>query len=90
MVLWSLEFALSLFFRYHYFTQPNPNPAAWYAHALPRWFHVFSCFMNHAVEAALPAMPTPATHAISKLLKARGIVSEVGEISSKIHCELPT
>eukprot|EP00933_Yihiella_yeosuensis_P039948 TRINITY_DN34136_c0_g1_i1.p1 TRINITY_DN34136_c0_g1~~TRINITY_DN34136_c0_g1_i1.p1 ORF type:complete len:608 (-),score=70.20 TRINITY_DN34136_c0_g1_i1:350-1993(-) len=41
---------------FHYSTQPCPNWAAWFMHALPRQVHVISCIINHIVESALPLL----------------------------------
>ena len=38
----------------HYFTQPLPVAASWYAHHLPEWFHRLSVFVMFAVELAAP------------------------------------
>ena len=39
---------------FHYETQPNPNPLAWYFHQLPVWFHSLEVLLNHAVELVAP------------------------------------
>jgi hypothetical protein len=39
---------------YHYETQPIPNPASWWLHAQPRWFHVAGVAFNHFVELIAP------------------------------------
>lgn len=39
---------------YHYWTQPIPNPLAWYAAQLPGWFQKFSCLGMFAVQLLLP------------------------------------
>ncbi len=39
---------------YHYQTQPLPNGLSWYAHHLPRWFHVAGCAVMFVIELALP------------------------------------
>jgi hypothetical protein len=41
---------------YHYETQPVPNPASWWLHAQPRWFHVGGVAFNHFVELAAPLL----------------------------------
>lgn len=38
----------------HYFTQPLPVAASWYAHHLPEWFHRLSVLVMFAVELAAP------------------------------------
>lgn len=38
----------------HYFTQPLPVAASWYAHHLPDWFHRLSVLVMFAVELAVP------------------------------------
>ena len=38
----------------HYFTQPLPVAASWYAHHLPDWFHRLSVLVMFAVELAAP------------------------------------
>lgn len=38
----------------HYFTQPLPVAASWYAHHLPEWFHRLSVLVMFAVELAVP------------------------------------
>ena len=35
---------------FHYWTQPLPNPIAWYANLLPLWFQKLSCFLMFVVE----------------------------------------
>lgn len=39
---------------YHYFTQPIPNPLAWWMHQLPRGFQEFSLWPMYFVELVLP------------------------------------
>eukprot|EP01063_Lacrimia_lanifica_P002442 TRINITY_DN11289_c0_g3_i1.p1 TRINITY_DN11289_c0_g3~~TRINITY_DN11289_c0_g3_i1.p1 ORF type:complete len:502 (+),score=153.18 TRINITY_DN11289_c0_g3_i1:197-1507(+) len=39
---------------YFYETAPNPNPASWYAHHMPEWWHRLEVLGNHVVELALP------------------------------------
>ena len=39
---------------FHYFTQPIPNPLAWWAHQLPTWFQKFSLVPMYAVELGFP------------------------------------
>lgn len=39
---------------YHYQTQPLPNGLSWFAHHLPRWFHVAGCAGMFVIELALP------------------------------------
>uniref|UniRef100_A0A0G4HCZ6 Lipase maturation factor n=1 Tax=Chromera velia CCMP2878 TaxID=1169474 RepID=A0A0G4HCZ6_9ALVE len=41
---------------YHYETQPNPNPLAWFFHNNLEQFHWFETFTNHIVEILLPAL----------------------------------
>jgi hypothetical protein len=40
--------------RYHYETQPMPNPLSWRAHHAPDWCHRLGVVVNHVVEVALP------------------------------------
>ena len=46
---WNLS-ALS----FHYQTQCLPSPVAWYAHALPLWFHQASAFFMFTIEIGAP------------------------------------
>jgi len=39
---------------YHYWTQPIPNPIAWYVNQLPDWFHQMSVAATFVVELAVP------------------------------------
>jgi predicted DCC family thiol-disulfide oxidoreductase YuxK len=39
---------------YHYWTQPIPNPIAWYVHQLPAWFHQFSVASMLFIELVVP------------------------------------
>ncbi len=39
---------------YHYLTQPLPAWTAWFAHQLPRWFHVGSCWIMLMIELVVP------------------------------------
>lgn len=39
---------------YHYETQPLPNGLSWFAHHLPRWFHVTGCWIMYFIELVLP------------------------------------
>jgi len=39
---------------YHYWTQPIPNPIAWYANLLPVWFQKLSCFLMFVIEIGAP------------------------------------
>ena len=39
---------------YHYFTQPLPTPAAWFAQQPPGWFHWFSTKATLFIELVLP------------------------------------
>lgn len=39
---------------YHYWTQPIPNPMAWYAAQLPDWFHRLSVAGTFVIELAVP------------------------------------
>jgi predicted DCC family thiol-disulfide oxidoreductase YuxK len=39
---------------YHYYTQPVPNPVAWYMQQLPPWFQAFSVVVMFAVELGAP------------------------------------
>ncbi len=38
----------------HFQTQPIPSPVAWYAHQLPAWFLIGSCFLTLAIELVMP------------------------------------
>ncbi len=40
--------------RYHYWTQPLPNPVSPFMHSLPEWFHQISTALTFAVELLLP------------------------------------
>ncbi len=40
--------------KYHYETQPIPNPLAWYVHKLPLWFHKFSTAAVLFLEIVVP------------------------------------
>lgn len=40
--------------KYHYETQPMPNPLSWYFHWLPEWIHKFGVLFNHFAELAVP------------------------------------
>jgi hypothetical protein len=39
---------------YHFETQPNPNPLAWYLHHAPHWLHAAGVLWNHVVELVVP------------------------------------
>lgn len=39
---------------YHYFTQPIPNPVAYYFNFLPLWFHKISCLFMFFIELITP------------------------------------
>ncbi|HEY5743896.1 MAG TPA: lipase maturation factor family protein, partial [Terrimicrobiaceae bacterium] len=39
---------------YHYFTQPLPTPAAWYAQQLPAWWQAMSVWIMFFIELVLP------------------------------------
>jgi hypothetical protein len=39
---------------FHYFTQPIPNPVAWYAQQLPEWFQTFSTAAVLVIELLIP------------------------------------
>jgi len=41
---------------FHYWTQPLPNPVAWYANLLPVWFQKLSCVVMFAIELAAPIL----------------------------------
>ncbi|MBI4061872.1 MAG: lipase maturation factor family protein [Elusimicrobia bacterium] len=41
---------------YHYWTQPLPAPAAWWAHQLPAWVHKLSCLIMFAIELGAPIL----------------------------------
>lgn len=41
---------------WHYWTQPLPNPPAWFAHHAPLWFHKASCAAMFAIEFAAPLL----------------------------------
>lgn len=40
--------------RYHYETQPIPNPLSWYLHQCPFWFQDLGVLINHFVELIVP------------------------------------
>ena len=40
----------------HYFTQPLPVSASWYAHHLPDWFHRLSVLVMFGVELIVPCL----------------------------------
>jgi hypothetical protein len=40
--------------KYHYETQPMPNPLSWYFHRLPEWMHKFGVLFNHFAEVVVP------------------------------------
>jgi len=40
--------------KYHYETQPMPNPLSWYFHWLPEWMHKFGVLFNHYTELVVP------------------------------------
>jgi hypothetical protein len=40
--------------KYHYETQPMPNPLSWYFHGLPEWIHKFGVLFNHFAELVVP------------------------------------
>jgi len=40
--------------KYHYETQPMPNPLSWYFHWLPEWFQKLSVLFNHFTELVVP------------------------------------
>jgi lipase maturation factor len=40
--------------KYHYETQPMPNPLSWYFHWLPEWIHKFGVLFNHFAELVVP------------------------------------
>ena len=39
---------------YHFETQPNPNPLAWWLHNAPRSLHALGVVLNHFVELVVP------------------------------------
>ena len=39
---------------YHFETQPNPNPLAWWAHHAPHGVHVAGVLLNHLAEGVAP------------------------------------
>ena len=41
---------------YHYWTQPLPNPVAWYATLLPEWFQTLSCLAMFVIEIGAPML----------------------------------
>jgi hypothetical protein len=52
---------------YHYQTQPLPTPAAWYAHQLPRGFHILSTGVVLALELFGPVFmlgPAPVRYTV--------------------------
>jgi hypothetical protein len=40
--------------KYHYETQPMPNPLSWYFHWLPVWIHKTEVLFNHFTELVVP------------------------------------
>lgn len=40
--------------KYHYETQPSPNPLSWYFHHMPLWVHKAGVLFNHFVELIVP------------------------------------
>jgi hypothetical protein len=40
---------------YHFETQPNPSPLAWWAHHAPHGVHAAGVLLNHFVELVVPA-----------------------------------
>jgi hypothetical protein len=40
----------------HFQTQPIPTPLAWYAHQLPPWFLIASCWMVFFIELLVPLL----------------------------------
>jgi hypothetical protein len=40
--------------KYHYETQPMPNPLSWYFHQLPMWSHKAAVLFTHFVELVVP------------------------------------
>jgi hypothetical protein len=39
---------------FHFETQPNPNPFAWWLHRGPHWMHAIGVALNHFVELVVP------------------------------------
>lgn len=39
---------------YHHETQPLPGPFSWYAHHLPRWWHLVEVVGNHITQLVMP------------------------------------
>jgi hypothetical protein len=39
---------------YHFETQPNPNPLAWFLHHAPHFIHAIGVLFNHLVELVVP------------------------------------
>lgn len=39
---------------YHHETQPMPNPASWFVHHLPKWFHRGEVLGNHFAQLVVP------------------------------------
>jgi hypothetical protein len=39
---------------FHFETQPNPNPLAWWLHHAPAWVHAGGVLFNHFVELVVP------------------------------------
>lgn len=59
--------------RYHYETQPNPNPLSRTLHFMPHWFHVLGVLFNHLCELVCPWFvfgPRRARHVTGALLLA--------------------
>jgi hypothetical protein len=40
--------------KYHYWTQPLPNPMSWFVHQLPQWFHAVCCALMFGIELIVP------------------------------------
>ena len=58
---------------YHFETQPNPNPFAWWMHRAPHAFHVMGVAFSHFVELVVPWFAfgfRPFRHAAGVLLVA--------------------
>ena len=56
---------------FHYWTQPSPNPLAFYVSVLPSGFHKASCLLSHALECAVPLLVLVPSRAV----RLGGVVS---------------
>ncbi|HUP58312.1 MAG TPA: lipase maturation factor family protein [Bdellovibrionota bacterium] len=59
--------------KYHYETQPMPNPLSWYFHQQPMWIHKAGVLFTHVVELVVPFL----YFGPSKIRHAAGILTIV-------------